>query len=258
MTRRLLAVAALFALVALAGCSAVFGPPATDEEALAENASYDWNTDANATLALEKSSYTAIYEVRNRSHFEVFHRDGLGQERSLAISALYFRYANGTKVSVDNSSLSATRGGGRTNVTLPGNVSGRLAFTAPRNGKAFAVPAHVTGSYDVTLPGGARVGVPVMAEVSPAGFSTSGPDDGRVTVHWDEVDARQVLVRWYLQRDLAIFSLLIAVLVVVGSGGSVFYYRRIKRLQARREEVGLDVDAEDDDPRDRGPPPGMR
>jgi len=257
MIRRLLGVLALVVLVALTGCSAIFGSPSTDEAALAENASYDWDTEANATLTLETSSYTAIYRIENCSEFAVYSRDALGQEQSIAISALRFRYPNGTEISPAKHSLSAERGGGRTTITFPGNVSGQVAFEAPRHGKAFGVPTHVDGSYAVTLPDGARVGVPILAEVSPGGFSTDLGTEDRVTVTWEDVQTNQVRVRWYLQRDLLIFSLLVGALIVVGGGGMVFFYRQIKRLRGRREEVGLDVD-QDDDPRDRGPPPGMR
>jgi hypothetical protein len=257
MSRRLLALGALAVLVALAGCSGVFGPPATDEAALAENESYDWAEEANASFDLTKSSYAVVYRIDNRTELTVYDRDALGQERSIPISALRFRYRNGTIVGPNTSSLTAERGGGRTTIDLPGNVSGQIAYRTARQGKSFGVPTHVEGAYAITLPPNARVGLPILAQVSPGGFETRGPVDDRVRVRWEDVEADQVRVRWYLQRDLVIFSALLAGAFVIGSGGAVFFYRQIKRLRARREEVGLDVDVEDDDPRDRGPPPGM-
>jgi hypothetical protein len=42
---------------------------------------------------------------------------------------------------------------------------------------------------------------------------------------------------------------------VLGTGGALYYYLQIRETVKRREEVGLDIDIEDDDGRD--PPPGM-
>jgi uncharacterized protein HemX len=61
-------------------------------------------------------------------------------------------------------------------------------------------------------------------------------------------------VRYYLQRDLYLFGGLLALMLVVGAGGAGYYYLQIRETVRRREEVGLDVDVEDD--RD-DPPPGM-
>jgi hypothetical protein len=257
MRRRTVALFALVLMAGLAGCSGVFGPPSTDADALAESASYEWDTEANATFTLERSAYSVVYRVENRTTFPMYDRDAFGQERSISISALQFTFPNGTRITPANSSLTAERGGGRTTIALPDNASGKLAFQASRHGKTFSVPAHVNGSYAVTLPPSARVGLPVLADVQPGGFRTVAEED-RVTVRWDTLETDQLRVRWYLERDLIIFSLLVTFLLIVGSGGTVFFYRQIKRLKARRDEVGLDVEQEDDDPRDRGPPPGMR
>jgi hypothetical protein len=40
--------------------------------------------------------------------------------------------------------------------------------------------------------------------------------------------------------------------------GGLYYYRQIRSLRQQREEIGLDVETEDDDLGDDGPPPGMR
>ena len=45
-------------------------------------------------------------------------------------------------------------------------------------------------------------------------------------------------------------------LTVVGVGGAFYYKRRIDELRRQREELGLDVDTEDNEFRD-DPPPGM-
>lgn len=259
MKRKVLALGALLVLTAMAGCGAFTGGGDLDEGALVGNASYDWETDANATIELDDANFTAIYTVENRSTFDAFTRDGLGQERSLEIAALRFRYPNGTTLSVEDDRLSVERAGSRTTITLPDNATGHLAFTAPRFGKSFSIPTFVEGSYVVTLPPNARVGIPLLGQVNPPGFDSAVRDDGRMTLTWENVDGRSVVISWYLQRDVLIFGGLVVIGVVLAVGGALYYYRQIKRLEGRREEVGLDVDTDsDDDPRDRGPPPGMR
>lgn len=259
MKRHLLALGLLVVLAALAGCTAITGPGDPGEEQLLGNASYEWETSANATIEVNGTSFTGIYRLENRSSIDLFQRDGLGQEHALDVSALRFQHPNGSIATVSNSSMTAERGGGRTTVTLPGNVSGQLAFTADRFGKTFALPTFVEGSYDVTIPQGTRVGIPLLGQVDPGGFTTDVRDDGRMTVSWEDVESESIRISWYLQRDVYIFGTLVVVGIGLAIGGTLYYYRQIKRLKARREEVGLDVDVDsDDDPRDKGPPPGMR
>ncbi len=265
--RRSLAVLGLLAcLVALAGCSTLLGPGEPDQAQLDENASYDWENDATVSISVNRSSFTAVYDVSNRSEdvdnestLELYRRDELGQEHNLRVSALRYRYANGTVIDSNGTALSVDRTRERTIVVLPNNgTGGQVAFTADRHGKQFATPVFVEGSYDVRLPSNARVGIPFLSQVSPGGYETN-VSDGRMTVSWDEVTSRSLRVRWYLERDLFLFTGVVAAAVVFGSGGALYYYRQIRRLKRRRDEVGLDVeDEEDDDPRDRGPPPGMR
>ncbi|MFB6309076.1 MAG: DUF5803 family protein [Haloarculaceae archaeon] len=256
MKRHGLALLGLLALVALAGCSSVFGPSQPDPAELAANATYDWNQSVNASITVNRSSFAAVYNVTNRSHLAVYRRDGLGRERSLPISALRYRYPNGTVVTVNDSSMSVDRTRSRTNVTLPGDGNGQVAFTAPRHGKEFSTPSFVAGSHAVTLPPDARVGIPLLSQVSPPGYETAVADD-RMTIRWGDVGDRSISVRYYLERDLLLFALLAAGAIIVGSGGLLYHYRQLKRAQRRRSEAGLDIE-EDDDPRDRGPPPGMR
>jgi len=49
---------------------------------------------------------------------------------------------------------------------------------------------------------------------------------------------------------------IVAVLGIVLVAGLIYYLRQIRELERRREEMGLDVDTEDDE-FDDGPPPGM-
>jgi len=260
MHRRHLALVAVIGLVALTGCSALTGPSDVDPNQLNENASYEWNTSADASVTVSRSSYTAVYDVDNASTFEVYDRDGLGRERSVPISALRFRYPNGTVVAPSDASLSATKTDSRTTVQLPGNVSGELAFTAPRSGKRFSVPTLIEGgSYAVRLPENARIGIPLLSQASPGGYETT-VSEPYMTVRWSEVTRDAISVRYYLQRDLLIFSGLAVIALVVGVGGTLYYYRQLQAVRRRRKEAGIDLEEGDgdDDPRDRGPPPGMR
>ena len=256
MNRRLvLGVVALAALLTLAGCSSILGPGEPDAEALGKNVTYDWETDANATFDINDTRYEAVYRVENRSYLELYDRDALGTEHPLDIEGLKFRFENGTVRNLTADDVERTRQ--RTNVSLPGEqVSGRVAFSAPRNGKSFNLPAFVSGSYEVTLPESARVSVPILAQVSPGEYDATLEND-RVTLVWDDVESRMLSIRWYLERDLWIFGALVILALVIGTGGTIYYLRQIRELERRREEVGLDVDT-GDDVGDDGPPPGMR
>lgn len=257
MRRRLALLGVLAMLVALAGCSSVFGPGEPDQARLNENASYDWDTDSKVSITVNRSSYKAVYGVANRSTLELYNRDELGTEHNLDISALRYRYPNGTTITTNSSALSVEQTRERTILALPNESDGQVAFSAPRHGKQFTTPVFVEGSYSVRLPANARVGIPLLSQVSPGNYETTVGEDGYMTVQWEEVTSRALRVRWYLQRDLLLFTGIAAVAVIIGSGGALYYYRQIIQLKRRREETAIDVE-QDDDPRDRGPPPGMR
>lgn len=252
MSRRLLAVGGLLVLVGLAGC---FGPAEIPDEQLAGNVSYDWDTDAAAAYSLSRSSYTAVYELTNRSTLAVHDRDPLGVEAPVDISALRFRYPNGTVVNATHDNLSAQLQQRRTIITLP-NRSGQVAYTAARSGKQFSTPVVVEGRQTITLRPGARVGIPLLSQVRPGNVTTRVGEDNRMTIAWHNQTSGSLSVQFYLQRDVLLFSLLLLVTLTAGIGGSVYYLRQIRQLEAEREEIGLDVDTEDEG--DRGPPPGMR
>ncbi|MHB9286288.1 DUF5803 family protein [Halobacteriales archaeon Cl-PHB] len=253
MNRRLLALGGLVVLALLAGC---FGPSEIPEDKLTQDANYTWDTDANASYTLDRSSYQAVFTAPNATTIEVYGSDALGTDQPVNVEALKFRFQNGTVVNASHANLSATLAQKRTKIQLP-TTEGQVAYTAPRTGKEFATPVVVSGTQTITLPPSARVGVPLLSQVSPGGSSTSVEDD-RMTVRWSERTDGTLRVSFYLQRDLLLFSLLILVVVTLGVGGSIYYLRQIRRLERRREELGLDVDYDDDDPRDQGPPPGMR
>ena len=253
MKRSHAALAGLLLLTLLAGCS--MGSEEVPTEELTGNATYDWNRSADVAYNVTSDTYGAVHNVSNRSHLEVYTRDALGSEVPLEITALRYRFPNGTVVTADHPGLSATRGSSRTNISLPAR-NGDIAYSGYRNGKEFTTPVFVPGSYAVTLPVSARVAVPLLSAVNPGGYTTS-LEAGRVTVRWEQLESGTLHLRWYLELDLLLFSLIAIAGVGLAVGGTVYYLRQIRRLRRRRESVGLDVDSDEDDPRDRGPPPGM-
>jgi hypothetical protein len=255
--RKYLALVALVVLVGTAGCSTILGPGEPDPKKISENATYDWQVDANATYNVTRNQYQGIIRIQNQSTIELFTRDALGTESRLDVRGLQFQYPNGTVTNVSAQRVNFTGNGKRTVVNPPARV-GTLAFTMPRTGKQFNMPTFVQGTYEVTLPQNARVGVPILAQVSPRDYSTT-LEDGRVTIRWENVQTRSISARYYLARDLLLFGGLFGILVVAAGVGALYYLRQIRELERRREEVGLDVeDEEDDDVGDSGPPPGMR
>lgn len=250
--RHILAVGGLVVLALLAGCS--LGPTEIPDEELTQNETYDWESGANATFSLSRSSYTAVLDVSNQSTVTVFRRNGLGIESPVRPRALRFQFLNGTVVNATHANLSATVRSDSTLLKLPAD-NGTVGYRAGRSGKQFATPVFVEGSHQVVLPAGTRIGVPLLSQASPGGYSTTVGSDNRMTVRWEELTGGTVTVRYYLQRDLLLFSLLVVVVAVLGGGGLVYYLRQIRRLESRREDIGIDVDDQETDRDD--PPPGM-
>ncbi|MDG5774862.1 DUF5803 family protein [Haloarculaceae archaeon H-GB2-1] len=251
--RHLLAVGLVAVLIALAGCSSFLGPSQPNPEDLNASAEYEWDTNATTSISISQSSYTSIVTVENRTELELYQRSDIGTEEPVKVSALRFRYPNGTVVNASAMTVENSRE--KTTITLP-NESGQLAYTAPRHGKRFSTPVFVKGSHEITMPPKARIGVPLLSQAAPSGYSTSVEGD-RMTVYWDDVERGPVIVRYYLQRDLYLFGGLFALLFVAGSVGALYYVRQIRELERQREEIGLDVETGDDDLDGRDPPPGM-
>lgn len=273
MNRRLLAAVALVVVLVLAGCTTIFGPDPADPEALSADAEYNYDTDRDAYVVIDREEYTAVYNVSAKVTGDegtmTFHRtDRLTIERPLELRALQFRYPNGTLVRyvdgnatrvyedgttepVDTLGVETTRQ--RTIVELPAE-EGQLAFTTPKTGKRVAIEAPVHGSYEIALPPDTDAAIPLLSQVRPSNDDRYEADD-RVHLVWEDVETSVVVVRWYLDRDLWLFGGLVGILAIAGVVGTVRYYLQIQRARKRREEYGLDVDHEDD--RDE-PPPGMR
>jgi hypothetical protein len=260
MNRKRLLPVALLALVLTSGCAGFLGGGSIPDERLDEEppSPYAWDADADAHITLTSDSqFQAVYRL-DRSSMELFRRDGLGGRNALSVSAVRYRYPNGTVVT---GSEFAARGGSiersreSVSVTLPGDAEGgRLAFTSSGTPKRFSLPTFVNGSYAVVLPPGQRVEVFPFGKVSPGGYEVASVDDRRI-IRWESVESESISVQFYLQRDLYIFGGAAAILVVVGLGGVIHYRRRIEALRKQREELGLDVESDDDD-FGRDPPRG--
>ena len=250
MNRRLLALLGLGVLIVLAGCLGGSGP---SDSQLQEDAEYDWNTTANGTLQLGGDTYTAVYRIHNTTSLDLYQRDMFNNREPLPIKALQFRYPNGTVVNA--SAFETSSNAERIRLGLP-NRTGTLAYRVEQGGKSVQTATFVDGSYEVVLPSKTDVGVPILSNVVPGGYETE-TIDGQVHIVWDDVGNDELAVEYYLERDLWLFGGLFALLVLVGFGGGLYYWLQIRTLQERREEVGLDVEDEDDDRRDQGPPPGM-
>jgi len=274
MNRRLLAALALVVLVGLAGCTSILGSDAGDPEALSADAEYDYDTDRDAFITVNRENYTAVYNVSakvtgDEDTIELWRTNALTIENPLELEGLQFRYTNGTIVRYVDGEAVVLRGGGiqestdalsvettrqRTIVHLPAE-EGQLAFTTPKTGKEIAVYTPVHGSYEVALPPGRDASVPLLSRTRPSNDDRTVVDD-RVHLQWEEVETSVLTVRWYLDRDLWLFGGLALIAGIAGVIGAFYYYRSIKQAKKRRDEEGLDIDTGDDG--NEGPPPGMR
>lgn len=274
MDRRLLAALAFIALVGLAGCTTILGGDVSDPEGLSADAEYDYDTDRDGSLVINRNNYTAVYNVSakvtdDNETMELYRSDAFGIERPLELRGLQFKYPNGTMVryvdgepvridadgtttAVDTLAVDNTRQ--RTIVELP-DEEGQLAFTTPKQGKEVAIQTPVHGSYEVALPPNTDAAIPLLSQVRPSNDDRR-TDGDRVVLEWDEVTTSVIAVRWYLDRDIYLFGGLAGLLAVVGLVGGLYYYRGIQRARERREDEGLDIELPDDD--GDGPPPGMR
>lgn len=268
--RRLLAVGGLLLLVALSGC--LGGGGEISQDSLTKDADYDWDNNVTALydvttsplLSFSSNDYKAVIDVRNRSSIELFESTLLRGDQSVSVRALQFQFQNGTVVDASHQNLTAVEKSDETEIRLPVE-NGSVGYTANWGGasglggspRTWQVKTPVEGSHKVIMPDGARTEIPLFSLTSPGGHATS-VENNRGTLYWESLDSGTVTVRYYLVRDLFIFGGIFLVGGLVGVGGVVYYYRGIRRAREKRQEVGLDVEQDDDDLNDDGPPPGVR
>ncbi|GGL43490.1 hypothetical protein GCM10009037_28670 [Halarchaeum grantii] len=242
MRRRWLLVAlAVVALAAGAGC---LGSGTVSDQQLAQNATYDWNAteEANASVVVNATggSYQAVLNVTgsNESELRFSQSSTFTGDQPVPIAAVQFRYPNGTVVNA--SAISVSEGRDAVTVTPP-SENGTFAYTAPMGSRSLGVPVVLSGaSHEVVLPDGMRANLPVFGQVSPSGYERTVVDD-RTRLRWSSVDANQLSVRYYLERDVYLFAGLVALAALVAVGGVVYFRLQIRRLEREREESGLDV-----------------
>ena len=258
MNRRLgLAVVAVLTLALTAGClDYVTGGGEIDDAVLdAEPAEpYDWETDRNASLTLHTGSEVqAVYTVSADQRLRLYQATSIGQEGPLDISAVRFRYENGTVITGTDLRDSDAGGVEQTPdevfVTLP--ADGKLAFSAGATPRRLTLPTYVEGSYEVLLPEGTRMDFFLFSNVVPGDGQTELVDD-RVRVTWENVTASSIMVQYYQERDFYVFGAIVAVLSVVAVGGLYYYRRQIDALHEVRLEMGLDTEGEEEEEDDEG------
>ena len=130
MTRRqLLPLLGLVALVLTSGCAGFFGSQPISDDQLDEEppAPYVWDNDVNAHITItENARFQAVYRM-DRTRMELFRRDGLGGRNAIPVSAVRYRYPNGTVIA---GTEFVARGGSinpsreRVSVALPGDAPG--------------------------------------------------------------------------------------------------------------------------------------
>jgi hypothetical protein len=289
--RRLLAIGGLVVLVALSGCS-IFGGGEISDSELNKNASYNWDTEVNASynvttdplLSFSADEYQAVITVQNQSTLSIHRESLLRGDQPVAIEALQFEFPNesavnetrenvtvinrtadGPVVDARHPNLTAIEQSDETEIRLPTD-NGTVGYTAEWGGagglgsgpRTWRVRTPVEGSHNVTMPEGARTDIPLLSSTAPGGHSTSVEND-RERLHWDDLSSNTISLRYYLLRDLYIFGGLLVIGITVGLGGATYYYRQIQQAREKRQEVGLDVEQdEDDDLGDDGPPPGVQ
>lgn len=231
MNRRAYAAVVLVALAALAGCSG----GGVDRSALNQSADYDFDRSATVTYDITKGSHEAIVNVTaaDREQFELYWHAELTGRQPLSISALQFRYPNGTVVGAG--AFTVERSNSRT-VVVPPAGNGTMAFTASVSDHHLDRPVVAEGSHEVILPRGMRVAAPVFGDVSPGGYTTER-EDGRVHVRWAEAPGGSLDVEYYLERDFWLFTGLVGLLTVAGVVGVAYFRRQIRVLERRRERA---------------------
>ncbi|RQG99687.1 DUF5803 family protein [Natrarchaeobius oligotrophus] len=256
MNRRLVLAAVAVALLAgLAGCSMIFG--GISDEELDREQEYDDLRDRDADVVVDieggslisNSDFRAVYDLNETDELTLY-RSNFYRDEALDIHSVRYWYPNGTELT--GSELFVDQSRSSTEVRVP-DGNGTIAFSGSGGSNTFQLPAYVHESHEVILPEGHRTSNFLFGNVNPGGYEREVVDD-REHLTWEHVDGT-ISLRFYQTRDVPLFAGLVAVVVVFGGAGIAYYYRQVKRLQERREEMGLDVEIEDDS--DDGPPPGF-
>jgi hypothetical protein len=252
--RQFAAIGLLVLLSASAGCTGMFGMDIGGGQDLSVNPStveYDWNTSADVTLNLSDDQYRSVYKLTKRQ-LEVYTHGSLGSEQPLDTAALKYQYPNGTVITLDASdsdSFYVKESQKRTTIHTPA-PKGKVAFITSKSGKSVSKPVFVdtkkhNRSYEIVLPPSTGASIPFLSNVRPDGYETTEIHN-RVHITWDSIGAKNVSVRYYLDRDLLIFGGIAAILTVVGLFGAGYYLVQIRKLTRLRKDIGLDVETEDD------------
>ena len=263
MNRRLLALLAVVCLLAISGCLGGFGGGPTDADRLDQQpeAKYEWDADSDVHITVTSNvTYRTVYDV-SASNFdgqiELSQSGFLGTDNPLTIQALRYRYPNGTVI---NGSAFDDHGGSVSTqnnalVIEPPGEEGKIAYEGESTPKQFTHPIAVEGaSYTVVLPEDRKTLIPLFGRIVPSPDAKTTVD-GQQTISWTEISGQTLSVRFYLPRDAQLFGGLLVGVVGIAVGGTAYYRRRIQKLQDRREQMGLNIDIDQDD--DDGPPPGM-
>ncbi|MBP1987454.1 DUF5803 family protein [Halolamina salifodinae] len=261
MSRRRLALLALAGLLVLSGClGGIGGGPASDDQLdQPPETAYDWDTNTDVSITVtNQTTYRAVYDVSAFNESIRLAEGGfLGTDTPVSIRSLRYRYPNGTVINGSKFDEHGGSVGTQDNALViePPADDGKMAYSGDGTPKQFSHPIAVEeGSYTVVLPENRETSVPLFGRIVPAPDSTITLD-GRLHIVWVQATGETLLVRYYLPRDVQLFGGLLIGLVGVGVAGGGYYWRKIKELRERREEIGLDVDIEHDD--GDGPPPGM-
>lgn len=235
MTKRKVALGLLVLLVTT-GC--LGGPPAPSEDALAEERDYEWDHDADVAIDVGDGEYKTVANVSDRESVHLATTSGFGGRSPLYITAIRFRYPNGTVVGPD--AMDVYTSDSRTVVEFP-TANGTFAYTANTGQRSVTIPVGFDGSHEVVLPPGMRTSFPVFGVVEPGDYEKTVEDD-RVHVYWDSMHSDRITLKYYLQRDLVIFGGIVGLLSAVAIGGVLYFRKRIRRLEQDRAEQGLDVE----------------
>lgn len=237
-TRRYAAIGAVAFLLLLGGCIGPFADDLSDEELDAE-ADYEWEADADVYATVDVGEAAIVYDLDGDDTSFELTRGGYYRDRAIDVEAVRYRAPNGTEWT--GSELDISQSSSTTSIDVP-VPNGTLAMTVPAGSKLVEIPGLVSGSYEVELPRGHRVGNFFLSDVSPSADTETVIDDRQVLT-WDDNDD-DIEVQFYLARDHYLFWGLILGGIAVAGLGTLYFRRKISRLATHRREIGQ-IDEED-------------